>query len=155
MHLAGWNGESAITASDVGFKIGPRLNAAGRLGNALRSVDVLMTKNNEDAKIFSHFLHEENTERQQLEKRFTQEALQMVKLQENNLPDALVLHKEDWHSGVVGLVASRVLEKYYRPTLVFGTLNGKLKGSGRSTHGFHWHTLKRPRRAACCWPECC
>lgn len=137
LKFSGWNMESKVTATDVGFKIGPRLNAAGRLGNALRSVDVLTTKEKENAKLFSEFLHAENTQRQQLEKKFTSEALNMVENKLPNLPDALVLHKEDWHSGVVGLVASRVLEKYYRPTLVFGTLDGKLKGSGRSTHSFN------------------
>jgi single-stranded-DNA-specific exonuclease len=85
---------------------------------------------------FAEFLHEENTQRQQLEKKFTSEALALVS-EYSQIPDALVLHKDEWHSGVVGLVASRVLEKYYRPTLVFGTLNGKLKGSGRSTHSFN------------------
>lgn len=137
MKLAGWNGESSITAGDVGFKIGPRLNAAGRLGNALRSVDVLITKDFQEAKSFAQLLHAENSERQQMEKKFTQEAFLMVEKEAEKLPDALILHKEDWHSGVVGLVASRVLEKFYRPTLVFGTLNGKLKGSGRSTHSFN------------------
>ncbi len=137
LKLSGWDGYTAANVTDIGFKIGPRLNAAGRLGNALRSVDVLITKSKEEALLLAEFLHSENAERQQLEKKFTAEALQMVKEMLPELPDALVLHKEDWHSGVVGLVASRVLEKFYRPTLVLGTLDGKLKGSGRSTHSFN------------------
>ncbi|MES2615451.1 MAG: DHHA1 domain-containing protein, partial [Bdellovibrionota bacterium] len=97
----------------------------------------LLTQNKEEASDFAQFLHLENTQRQQLEKKFTAEALQMVKNKMPNLPDALVLYEPNWHPGVVGLVASRVLEKYYRPTLVFGLLDGKLKGSGRSTHSFN------------------
>jgi single-stranded-DNA-specific exonuclease len=142
LKFAGWDGQQSITASDIGFKIGPRLNAAGRLGNALRSVDVLITQNLEKAAFFASFLNDENTQRQQLEKQFTQEALEMVTKHEmsklsSHVPSAFVLHQEHWHSGVVGLVASRVLEKFYRPTIVFGTLDGKLKGSGRSTHSFN------------------
>ncbi|BBH52605.1 single-stranded-DNA-specific exonuclease RecJ [Fluviispira sanaruensis] len=135
LKLAGWNENSKVDSVDVGFKIGPRLNAAGRLGNALRSVDILYTNEDQNILEMAQFLHAENSERQQLEKAFTHEALaQVAALPE--LPEALVLHKEDWHPGVVGLVATRVLDKFYRPVLVFGTLDGKLKGSGRSTHSF-------------------
>ena len=137
LKFSGWEPFSPITATEIGFKIGPRLNAAGRLGTALRSVEVLTTKNKEEAKSLAQFLHDENTQRQQLEKKYTQEALKMVAEMPQPLPDAFVLHNEHWHSGVVGLVASRVLEKYYKPTLVLCTLDGKLKGSGRSTHSFN------------------
>lgn len=132
--LAGWDNQTKISATDVGFKIGPRLNAAGRLGNAQRAVALLLASSPAEANEAAHFLHEENAQRQQLEKKMTQEALDQVG--QNALPDALVLHQEDWHPGVVGLVATRVLDKYYRPTLVFGSNAGYLKGSGRSTHGF-------------------
>ncbi len=133
---AGWKDGSKIDSIDIGFKIGPRLNAAGRLGNALRSVEILCTKEDETAIEMAGLLHQENAERQALEKAFTQEAIEQV-LNLNDLPDALVLHKDDWHPGVVGLVATRVLDKFYRPVLVFGTIDGKLKGSGRSTHSFN------------------
>ncbi len=133
---AGWKDGSKIDAIDIGFKIGPRLNAAGRLGNALRSVEILCTKEDNIAIEMAILLHQENAERQTLEKTFTQQAIEQV-LNLNQLPDALVLHKDDWHPGVVGLVATRVLDKFYRPVLVFGTIDGKLKGSGRSTHSFN------------------
>jgi single-stranded-DNA-specific exonuclease len=133
---AGWKEGSKIDSVDIGFKIGPRLNAAGRLGNALRSVEILCTKGDKAAIEMARHLHHENTERQALEKTFTQEAIAQVS-NLSELPDALVLHKEDWHPGVVGLVATRVLDKFYRPVLVFGTIDGKLKGSGRSTHSFN------------------
>lgn len=132
--LAGWDQETKITATDVGFKIGPRLNAAGRLGNAQRAVSLLLAQSDAEAQEAAEFLHEENAQRQQLEKKMTQEALEQVG--QTTVPEALVLHQEDWHPGVVGLVATRVLDKYYRPTLVFGSNAGYLKGSGRSTHGF-------------------
>ncbi len=133
---SGWKIGQKVTASDIGFKIGPRLNAAGRLGNALRSVEVLTTTHFTAAKEMAMLLHHENTERQLLEKQFTEEALQLVQSIQN-MPEALVLHQEHWHPGVVGLVATRVLDKFYRPVLVFGTVDGKLKGSGRSTHAFN------------------
>lgn len=133
---AGWKFGQKITAVDIGFKVGPRLNAAGRLGNALRSVELLKTTEIDAAKQMALHLQQENTERQQLEKQFTEEALHCVQ-QIKNLPEALVLHQEHWHPGVVGLVATRVLDKFYRPVLVFGTVDGKLKGSGRSTHAFN------------------
>lgn len=133
---AGWKEDLKVDSVDIGFKIGPRLNAAGRLGNALRSVEILCTKEDKTAKEMAYHLHHENTERQILEKTFTQEAIAQV-LSLSKLPDALVLHKEDWHPGVVGLVATRVLDKFYRPVLVLGTSDGKLKGSGRSTHSFN------------------
>lgn len=133
---AGWKLGQKVTASDIGFKIGPRLNAAGRLGNALRSVELLRTNDLSSAKEMAFHLHQENSERQLLEKQFTEEAFQLVHKM-SSIPDALVLHQPHWHPGVVGLVATRVLEKFYRPVLVFGTVDGKLKGSGRSTHAFN------------------
>ncbi|WP_397600614.1 single-stranded-DNA-specific exonuclease RecJ [Silvanigrella sp.] len=136
LKCAGWKEHTKIDSVDIGFKIGPRLNAAGRLGNALRSVEILSTNDSDAAYSMAHHLHQENAERQTLEKLFTQEALDQVNLY-SEIPDALVLHKEDWHPGVVGLVATRVLDKFYRPVLVFGTIDGKLKGSGRSTHSFN------------------
>ncbi|RDB35561.1 MAG: single-stranded-DNA-specific exonuclease RecJ [Spirobacillus cienkowskii] len=136
LKLAGWKEGTPVDAGDVGFKIGPRLNAAGRLGNALRSVELLCEKNNDLAISKATFLHHENSERQLLEKKYTQQAFEKVSAFDP-LPEALVLFDESWHPGVVGLVASRVLEKYYRPVLVFGMIDGKLKGSGRSTHAFN------------------
>ena len=125
-----------VNSTDIGFKIGPRLNAAGRLGNALNSVDLLRAEDPQLAQSTAHFLHHENANRQELEKSFTQEAEELV-FSFPQLPHAFVLHQEHWHPGVVGLVATRILEKFYRPVLVFGTLDGKLKGSGRSTHCFN------------------
>lgn len=137
LKISGWKEDSQeINSSDIGFKIGPRLNAAGRLGNALRSVEILCSKKEQEAYELASFLHSENADRQVLEKKYVQEAIALAKSYSSKTPHAFILHKEDWHPGVVGLVASRILEKFYRPILVFGTLDGKLKGSGRSTHCF-------------------
>lgn len=134
--LAGWDKNTSVNAYDIGFKIGPRLNASGRLGNALHSVALLKTKDSAEALECAQFLHEENASRQTLQKQMTDEAIKLAneKIKEN--VHAIVLHKEEWHPGIVGLVASRILEKYYKPTIIMGTNNGKLKGSGRSTHSF-------------------
>lgn len=135
LELTGWKLDTAITAQDVGFKIGPRLNAAGRLGNALATEEVLSTHDVTQANEIAEFLHMENSERQKIEKGIKEEAFaQIADLAE--LPSAFVLHAPHWHTGVVGIVASRVVEKFYRPTLVLGTLDGKIKGSGRSIHSF-------------------
>lgn len=135
--LSGWEEPHLITAYDVGYKIGPRLNAAGRLGNALNSVNLLTTKDPIQAKKSAEFLHTENAERQILQKSMTLEALQMVEKNIHQFPHAIVLHNEEWHPGIVGLVASRVLERFYKPTIILGSNNGKLKGSGRSTQAFN------------------
>ncbi len=135
--LAGWEEPHSITSYDIGYKIGPRLNAAGRLGNALNSVTLLTTQNSEEAKSCAAFLHEENASRQILQKSMTQEALLMAEKAVLQYPHAIVLHKEDWHPGIVGLVASRVLERFYKPTIILGSNEAKLKGSGRSTHAFN------------------
>lgn len=133
--LAGWDGASPLDASDIGFKIGPRLNAAGRLGTALAATDILSTVDPLQAAELAAFLHAENTSRQQIEKQMTSQAFDKISNMKS-LPAAFVLHHDNWHSGVVGLVASRVLERFYKPTLALCTLNGKIKGSGRSTHAF-------------------
>ena len=177
LKLAGWKPDAgAIDASDVGFKIGPRLNAAGRLGNALATVNLLRCENEAEALELAQLLHNENAERQIIEKSITSEAfeqiiqqlrdqplqtqqLQAAKQTEATLnvttadpmpreksPSAFVLYNPNWHTGVVGIVASRVMEKYYRPTLVLGSIDGVAKGSGRSTHAFNLFEALSPFR---------
>jgi single-stranded-DNA-specific exonuclease len=137
LKLAGWKSEDgAVNATDVGFKIGPRLNAAGRLGTALSTIDLLTQTNVSAATKAAEVLHAENTERQTIEKQITAEALAQADKIASQF-NALVLYDPSWHTGVVGIVASRVLEKHYKPTLVFGELDGMAKGSGRSTHAFN------------------
>jgi len=148
--LSGWEPSHTITAYDIGYKIGPRLNAAGRLGNALNSVTLMTTKDPDEALSCASFLHEENANRQILQKSMTAEALLMAKTAIHQYDHAIVLHKDEWHPGVVGLVASRVLEAYYKPTIILGTNENKFKGSGRSTHAFDlFHVLDDVRTDLC------
>lgn len=135
LRLAGWSGEEAVASTDVGFKIGPRLNAAGRLGTALATEELLSTDDEARARELAELLHGENAERQAIEKQIKEQAFAQI-AELGHIPEAIVLYNPEWHTGVVGIVASRVLEKFYRPTLVLGSLDGKMKGSGRSTHAF-------------------
>ncbi|MGB1247247.1 MAG: single-stranded-DNA-specific exonuclease RecJ [Chitinophagales bacterium] len=121
-----------FTVGDVVFKIGPRINAAGRIKHARQSVDVLLGK--EDAKN----LQELNIERKELDSNITQEALNLIENIEGfEEKVSTVVCKEDWHKGVVGIVASRLIEQHYKPTVVLCESNGKLTGSARSVKGFN------------------
>lgn len=134
--LSGYTGEDSVCSSDVGFKIGPRLNAAGRLGTALASEEVMSTDDKARARELAEMLHGENAERQAIEKQIKEQAFAQVS-HVGEIPPAIVLYNPDWHTGVVGIVASRLLERFYRPTIVCGSFEGKIKGSGRSTHAFN------------------
>jgi single-stranded-DNA-specific exonuclease len=134
MAVAGVRGEP--TAGQIGFRLGPRLNAAGRLADAAAGVELLTTTDQARADVLAQQLDDANTERQAIEKRILDEAL----AQAESLRDrrALVLASEGWHAGVIGIVASRVVERYFRPTFVIALEGGGGgKGSGRSVEGFH------------------
>ena len=136
LRLAGWKFENGvIDATDVGFKVGPRLNAAGRLGSARASAELMVTRDQVRATELAAFLHSENAHRQELEKKAVEKALRMVTLQDRERA-SVVLYDPEWHVGVVGLVASRVAEKLNKPTLILTRVDEKLKGSGRSVPGF-------------------
>lgn len=122
----------AFTISDVVFKIGPRINAAGRIAHASEAVNVLIGK--ADVKQ----LQENNTERQELDKQTTEEALESILNSEiDQKKRSTVVYQETWHKGVIGIVASRLIEHHYKPTIVFCESNGKLTGSARSVAGFN------------------
>lgn len=128
---------SDVRASDVGFRIAPRLNAGGRMGDARRSLEVLIS---DDAEIVGRLVEEldsENRERQKIEQLILQEALQEV--EKNFTPEkdrVIVLGKKGWHCGVIGIVASRIQKTYHRPTVIIGFDDaGTGKGSGRSVEG--------------------
>lgn len=133
LELGGWKSDRAITSEDVGFQIGPRLNAVGRLGSALAAEEILHTQDIVRARELAQMLDAENLERRRIERAITKEAIDIVAAMDP-LPNAIVLSDANWHPGVVGLVASRLVERFYRPTLVFGSTEGKFRGSGRSTH---------------------
>jgi single-stranded-DNA-specific exonuclease len=122
-----------VTYSGVAFKIAPRLNAAGRMGTALTSLEVLTATDFSKANEGAIFLDEQNSERKEAETRVLEEAIECLEANGGieNLP-AIVLAKDDWHEGVLGIVASRLVEKYYRPTILIAFNGEKGKGSARS-----------------------
>lgn len=126
-----------VTPSDVGYRLGPRLNAAGRLDTAMHALEILLTENRGRAEELAAQLDEQNRERQTVQARTVGEALEQLQHDINLDRDfAVVLAREGWHPGVVGIVASRVLQEAYRPTIVIAVENGVGKGSCRSIEGF-------------------
>ncbi|HZY87983.1 MAG TPA: single-stranded-DNA-specific exonuclease RecJ, partial [Gemmataceae bacterium] len=142
---AGVDVAAGVRASDIGYKIAPRLNAAGRLGCARLVVDLLTTTRREQAVDLARYLEEQNGKRQTLERRMVSEARQLVEEQGRGGDPALVLAGRDWHGGVIGIVAGRLAELYARPALMIalpaeGDGDGRsAAGSGRSVPGFALH----------------
>lgn len=124
-------------AHDVGFKLGPRLNAAGRLDKASASLDLLLCQDSGDAQALALGLDQQNRDRQALELKTREEAEQMIHdLPSEQRSHAIVVGSRGWHPGVVGIVASRISRHYHRPTFVVGIAEDGLgKGSGRSVKG--------------------
>ena len=134
-----------LTSGQIVFTIAPRINAVGRLGDAERAVKLLITENIEEAFTFAEVLESENYERRKIDEGTFSQALDIVETQldlDKNL--AIILHEESWHPGVIGIVASRLVEKYYRPTIMLTTVDGIAKGSARSTGNFNiYEALKK------------
>ena len=129
---------AAITSGMVGFRLAPRINAAGRLGKADDSVRLLTTNDLKEAKQIAEVLDSENTERQHVEERIVKEAMKAVEDNDDFLHGrAIVLASPNWHPGVIGIAASRLVDEYYKPTIMI-SLDGKIgKGSARSIESFH------------------
>lgn len=137
MEVAGVSGKP-VTASTIAFAIAPRLNAAGRVGTATTAVELLLTKDENRAREIALDLDAENKERQQTEKEIFEEALAMISGDANfEKKKVIVLAHEDWHQGVIGIVASRLCDMYYKPCILISHSNGNGKGSGRSIKGFN------------------
>ena len=136
--VAKLNGKRPITASDIGFRIGPRINAAGRMDVARSVIDLFSTKDPAQAREIAGRLDQLNYERQEAERRVLDAIIQRLEddpaLRETY---CTVVEGEGWHRGVVGIAASRVVERYHRPALVISVENGEAHGSGRSIPGFH------------------
>ncbi len=127
-----------VNASVIAFGLAPRLNAAGRLGSAADSVKLLLTKNAAEAEKLAAALDDENKERQITEKRIFDEALEMIAADADfEKKKVIVLAHEDWHRGVIGIVASRLCDMYYKPCILISHSNGVGKGSGRSIKTFN------------------
>jgi single-stranded-DNA-specific exonuclease len=133
--------EKPLTTDDVGFRLAPRLNAAGRLGCASLAVELLTTRNEEKAKKLAEYLEGQNRERQSVERKITGQAKEMMTSYDLAATAGIVLGSPDWHQGVVGIVASRMVETYARPALVVSIKNDEhiAVGSGRSVPGFALH----------------
>lgn len=140
LQISGKNPQKLI-ASDLGFAIGPRLNAAGRLDDISLGIQCLLTDNLNEARETAECLDQLNRDRKSIEKGMQSEAiieLDKLSLESQEMPSALCLFQRDWHQGVVGLVASRLKEKYHRPVVAFARSDdGYLKGSCRSISGLH------------------
>ncbi|MGH8102178.1 MAG: single-stranded-DNA-specific exonuclease RecJ, partial [Chthoniobacterales bacterium] len=128
-----------ILPEDIGFRLGPRLNAAGRLSNAERSLRLLLTHDEAEAASLAALLDQQNRERQEVEKQIFLAADEQIGSQFDPAREAaIVLHARGWHAGVLGIVASRISRKYHRPTILIGfEENGTGKGSGRSIQGLN------------------
>jgi single-stranded-DNA-specific exonuclease len=135
----------SLSTSNVVFTLAPRINAVGRLGDAMRAVELLTCEDDSKIKEFAYILNSENLNRRELDKVITDDAYkicdeEIVKTQKHSL----VIHNESWHPGVIGIVAARLVEKYNIPSIVLTTVNGVAKGSARSIHAFNiYEALKK------------
>ncbi len=126
-----------LTISDLVFLIGPRINAAGRMESGKNSVELLISNTIEVAIERAQQINQFNTERRNLDMQITQHALEIISQDElNNSKKATIVYHPDWHKGVLGIVASRMTESYYRPTIVLTKSNGLITGSARSVKDF-------------------
>lgn len=132
--------KAEYTISDLVFSVGPRINAAGRVAHAGAAVQVLTANTIEEAREFAQVLNQQNTERKEFDQNTTDEALAIMEnegIQQTKY--STVLFNPNWHKGVIGIVASRLIEKYYKPTIILTESEGKITGSARSVHGFDIH----------------
>ncbi|GJQ61690.1 MAG: single-stranded-DNA-specific exonuclease RecJ [Melioribacteraceae bacterium] len=127
-----------LSAGQIVFTVAPRINAVGRLGDAKRAVELFMTSDHNEAKGLAEILESENFERRKIDESTYSDALAVAQevVDFDNDP-GIVLHGDNWHPGVIGIVASRLVEKYYRPSVMLTTIDGVAKGSARSIVGFN------------------
>lgn len=127
-----------LTAGQIVFTIAPRVNAVGRLGDAQRAVELFTTNDPQKASELAQVLEDENSKRRTIDEATFSHAVDLVETRidlENEL--GIVLHDNDWHPGVIGIVASRLVEKFHKPTVMLTTIDGVAKGSARSIPGFN------------------
>ena len=126
--------KDVFNITNVVFILGPRINAAGRIKHGKLAVELLTGTDAAEVQKLAQQVNEQNTTRRTLDKGITEEALTIVAKQSHKV--STVVYSENWHKGVIGIVASRLIESYYKPTIVLTKSNGKLAGSARSVHGF-------------------
>jgi len=129
--------DKELNISEIVFKIGPRINASGRMKSGSEAVQLLVANDPIFAKEKCGTINEYNNDRKDLDKNITDEAIALIASDERYATRrSIVVHKPDWHKGVVGIVASRLTEEYYKPTIVLTNSNGMASGSARSVQGF-------------------
>jgi single-stranded-DNA-specific exonuclease len=138
-------GQKNVSTGQIVFGLAPRINAVGRLGDATRAVRLLTCEDPEEARSLANVLELENQNRRKIDEDTFGEAQRLAEeLFDLDVDSAIVLHQEHWHPGVVGIVASRMVEKYYKPSIMMATVDGVAKGSARSVSGFDvYQALKR------------
>jgi len=130
--------QKALHITNVVFVIAPRVNAAGRMDDARKAVQLFLERDCEKALAFAEMLHSDNSDRKEADSNITEEALTIIEGNDQLVSrKSTVVFKPHWHKGVVGIVASRLIEKYYRPTIVLTQSGGIVAGSARSVHGFN------------------
>lgn len=120
-----------VDSTMVSFGMAPRINACGRMGNARVAVELLLEKDKQKADNLAIELNNQNTKRQQVEKKIFQAAEKMIQKDHLDLKNSIVLYNENWHNGVIGIVASRLVNIYYKPVILLTKENGVVRGSGR------------------------
>src|SRR5712671_379153 len=138
LRAAGLNGKQ-LTAGRIGFILAPRLNAAGRLGHAIRGVELLLTENEHEANTIARELEELNQRRQDIDRATLEQAREKVLAMDLDEMFSIVLADDTWHPGVIGIVASRLVEEFGRPTVLIALSGDQGKGSGRSIPKFDLH----------------
>ncbi|MHB8579288.1 MAG: single-stranded-DNA-specific exonuclease RecJ [Ignavibacteriaceae bacterium] len=139
------NKHGSLTSGQIVFTIAPRINAVGRLGDAERAVQLLITNEKDKAFELAKVLESANYQRRKIDEDTFDNALEILEnSSEENYRAAIILHQEKWHPGVIGIVASRLVERYYRPTIMLTTVDGVAKGSARSISNFNiYEALKK------------
>jgi len=130
--------ESTINTNNIVYSLAPRINAVGRLGDAKRAVELLTSEDPKELDELAHTLDLENTNRRELDKSITVDAFKIFdEINKDGKSYSIVLHNKEWHPGVIGIVAARLVEKYNVPAIVLTSVNGIAKGSARSINGFN------------------
>src|SRR3954462_9787513 len=138
LRAAGLEGRQ-LTAGRIGFILAPRLNAAGRMGHAIRGVEMLLTENEHEANVIARELEELNQRRQEIDHATLEQARDRVLAMDLDEQFSIVLADDTWHPGVIGIVASRLVEEFGRPTVLIALSGDQGKGSGRSIPKFNLH----------------
>lgn len=132
-------GYQKIDSNTISFGVAPRINACGRMGHEKEALDLFLTNNIEEAKKITQNLNQYNLERQEIEKKIFEEAQEMMQNPEEEKLPCIVLGKENWHHGVIGIVSSKITDMYFKPSILLCIEDNLAKGSGRSIPGFDLH----------------